>query len=471
MDLTKGNITKCLLLFSLPIIISYLFQQVYAITDAAIIGQNLSSSEIAGVSDVGCLTYIVMDFAFGCAGGFSALSAKAIGEKNLDHFRKSFAIQIVLTAIIGIIITFLALIFTKPLLSVIKLSPENPVYQYAYEYISIFFLGTLAQIFYNQIQSILRSYGDSVTPLIFLIFSTIMNISLDLLFIVVFKWGVAGAALATIISQLICAIGCFVYAFLKYPELRLHRKDFLIDWKYAFEHLKNGLPLGFQFSILAFGIIIMQAQVVNFDIQSGNPLNPAQLGYGATNKYIGLIMTPFNAFGAAFLSFVGQNNGAKNFQRIKEGLKKSYLIVFIAFIIVGGLCLLSCINGAYLYIFLNPSTITSDTIVYGTYYFFINIPLIYFLGLLFLWRNALQGLERPFFPFIAGVVELIARIVISLYFPSLVSPLDPTSNLAYFALMSSDVGAWILADVPLLIGMLKYFYCNKKLWTPKKESY
>ncbi|MFA6755672.1 MAG: MATE family efflux transporter [Bacilli bacterium] len=458
MDLTKGNITKCLLIFSLPIMLSFLFQQVYSLTDAAIAGQNLSATEIAGISDSGCLTYIVLDFGFGCTAGFSAITAKAVGSKNNDLIKKSFSIQIVLTFVIGLFLTILSIFCIDLLLKIINLVPGTETYEMARKYIFIFFLGTIAQLFYNLFNNILRALGDSLTPLLFLIFSCLLNIGLDLLFMITFKWGVAGAALATIISQTVSAVGCFIYSYKRYSVFHISLKDLSIDFKYALEHLKNGLPLGLQFSVLAFGIIIMQGAVVNFDNVSQDPLQPAQLGYGATNKLIGLFISVPNAIGNAVLAFTGQNYGAKQYQRIREGIKKANIITFVACLICTITSLLLCIKGAYLYLFLQKENITEATIKYGTYYYFANMPIFFFLGFLFVGRNSLQGIEKPLFPFLAGVVELASRIVISLYFPSLFNPSNPTSDLSYFMLMTGDGLAWMLAYLTLLIGLIINVY-------------
>jgi putative MATE family efflux protein len=468
-DLTKGNVTKSIIIFSIPILLSLIFQQVYSITDAAIAGQNLSANEIAGISDVGCLTYIVMDFGFGCTSGFSAITAKAFGANKMDDVKKSYSIQIVLTFIIGVILTIIGLLSIDSLLGFINIKKGNPVYEYGFTYIFIFFCGTLAQLFYNLFSNALRSIGDSTTPLLFLICSVILNIILDAAFIILFHWGVVGVAVATIITQVISAVACFIYAYKRYDVFRISIKDLNIDWKYAFEHIKNGVPLGLQFSVLAFGIIIMQGAVVNFDIASNDPTQPAQLGYGAVNKLIGALMCIPNGIGTAMLSFTGQNYGAKQYQRVREGIKKSTIITVISCFIITIISLLLCINGAFLYIFLSPSNINSQTIKYGTYYFYANMPLFFTLGLLFIGRNTLQGIEKPTFPFIAGVLELVVRVLISLYIPSLVNPSNPTSDISYFFLMSADVLAWITASIILYVGLIKNVYLNPLYKIEKKK--
>lgn len=193
-DLTKGTIWKVIVWFSIPILLSYIFQQIYTIADAAICGQYLNENQVAGVNNTGNIVFIVLQFAFGCTAGFSVVTSNYIGQKNLEGVRKSFATQIMLSFAISVILTIIAVLCINPLLMSIGLkSSSNPVqneiYEAAYTYVLIIFIGTITQIFYNLICSFLRSVGDSLTPLLFLIFSTILNILLDILFIAVFKWG------------------------------------------------------------------------------------------------------------------------------------------------------------------------------------------------------------------------------------------------------------------------------------------
>ncbi|MDD6226927.1 MAG: MATE family efflux transporter, partial [Bacilli bacterium] len=267
-DLTKGKEWKQLLLFASPIILSYLLQQVYTISDAAICGQTLSANEVAGVNDAAPLIFIFLQFAFGCTAGFTVITSNRIGNNDYKGVRKSFACQIVLCLIVTLLLTVISILCIDPMLNLINVTKEAniEVYNAAYSYCLVIFLGIIAQMYYNFICSILRSVGDSVTPLIFLFISTVLNIGLDLLFIMVFKMGVIGAALATILAQGLSTIGCFIYTFNKYDYLRLSINDFKNDINEYIMHLKQGLPLGLQFSVLFFGIVILQSKVVLFDI-------------------------------------------------------------------------------------------------------------------------------------------------------------------------------------------------------------
>ena len=462
-DLTKGKPWKVILYFALPIFISYLFQQIYAMADSMIVGLNLPN-QFAGVSDTSSLSFIILQFAFGATAGFSVLTSKMVGKRDINGIRKSFAISIWVSLIISIVLTVAAILATNFLLSLVQVTPENDMvtYQAAYVYITIIFGGLIGQVFYNLICSVLRAIGDSVIPLVFLIASSILNIVLDIIFVKFMPTeilGVAGAAIATIVAQAAAAIGCFIFTFIYYPQLRLSRKDFAIDWKFTYEHIKSGFPLGFQFSILAIGLITLQGAIVKFDL--GTSLHAAQDGYGAASKFTQFLFSPLNAIGTAMISYVSQNLGNKQFERIKQGCIQAYILGLIATLLVQVLGFLLCINGAYLYLFIQGDAVSESTIFYGTYYMFCTLPFYYILSLLFICRNSIQGLEKSFYPFMAGVAELVARTVISIYIPQWVSPDNLVSSAAFIGVCFSDCLAWIAADICLFYPMIRYIHLGK----------
>ena len=474
-DLTKGVCSKPILSFSFPIIISYLLQQVYSISDAAIVGQTLTAGEVAGVNDTTSLIFIFLQFAFGVSAGFCVVTSCRVGANDDEGVRRSLATQIMLSAGLTVVLTALALALLKPMLAWINVTPESPeVYNAAFTYCAVIFGGIGAQLFYNFICSFLRSMGDSVTPLLFLLFSTVLNIGLDLLFIIVFRWGVAGAAAATVSAQLISTVACFVYAFVKYPKIRLRPADWKIDIGDALLHAEQGIPLGLQFSVLAVGIIVMQSVVVKFDILDGAMVsNAAQNGFGAANKLHNLLMTPLNGLGSAMTSFTAQNMGADKPERIKKGtLQAIGIMAVIAGISVAGGLLLS-INGTYLRIFLSADKITKETIRFGNDFLYIDLSLYVFLGFVFVMRNCVQGIGRPQFILGAGAAELVGRVVICLILPALfaggeVSAAAPRA--AYYALCFADPAAWFAADLVLLVPFVRnimkmdygYFYRTKR---------
>ena len=460
-DLTQGSCWKTVLRFSFPIILSYLLQQVYSISDAAIVGQTLSAQEVAGVNDTTSIVYVFLQFAFGVSAGFCVITSCNVGSQNQPGVRRSLATQIVLSAALTVLLTALALALLDPMLSWLNVTPESgTVYTAAYTYCAVIFAGIGAQLFYNFICSFLRAMGDSVTPLAFLLFSTILNVGLDLLFILSFGWGVAGAAFATVLAQLISTVACFVYAFVRYPELRLHREDFAITKNDLTQHIAQGIPLGLQFSVLSIGVITMQSVVVEFDMVSGLIVsNAAQNGFGAASKLNNLTMTPLNAFGSALTSFTAQNLGAGKHERIRSGAIQSAIIMTAIALLCAGTGLLLSIGDTYFHIFLSADKITPDTIRYGNSILYVDYAMYVFLGGIFLMRNCDQGIGKAQFTLGAGAAELVARIAVSTFLPAAVAGgavSAGSSPLAFYALCAADPAAWIAADIVLCIPFIRH---------------
>ena len=459
-DLTEGTCWKTIFLFSIPIIISYLLQQIYTISDAAIVGQTLAADEVAGVNDTSPIAFIFLQFAFGVSAGFCAVTARSVGAHDEAAVRRSLATQIVLSAALTVALTALALVLLNPMLAWINLTPASgEVYRAAFTYCAIIFAGIGAQLFYNFICSFLRSLGDSVTPLLFLLFSTALNVGLDLLFIVTFHWGVAGAAIATVLAQLLSTIGCFCYAFARYPKLRLHREDWAITRHDIGQHAFQGIPLGLQFSVLAIGIIVVQSVVVKFDILDGQMVsNAAQNGFGAANKFTGSLMTLLNGLGTAMTSFVAQNLGAGNFERIRKGARQALVMFAIATAISAALGFLSTIGNFYLHLFLSADKVTADTIRFGNGYMRVDMSLMLFLGGVFLLRNCVQGIGKPQFILGGGVAELVARVLVCLLLPAAVAGGEVSAaapHTAYLALCLADPMAWFAADLVMVIPFIR----------------
>lgn len=472
-DLTKGKPYKQLIIFMIPILISYIFQQVYTISDAAIVGKYLSAAEVSGVNVVYSLIYIVLQFAFGCSSGFSVITSNYAGEKNEEGIRKSFATQIFLSAVISVMLTILAVLLIKPLLAYIDLKPSEEDYQYAQMYLLIIYIGLFTQVFYNMMVSVLRSIGDSLTPLLFLIGSTILNIALDFAFILLFRWGVAGAAFATIFSQFVAFIACLIYSLVKYPFFRVKLSDFRMSWKFVYSHLKLGLPLAFQFSILAIGLITLEKAMVLFDIGHGDGVFDCKIAYGAAVKFNDFLMCPLTALGTACLSYSGQNYGSKDAGRLKKGLKQALILMLIIYVILAVIGVTCSINGFYTGLFLSAENNNDRVRFYASTYMIVDSCMYFSLGLLFVGRNYLQGIGKSLFPFLAGVCELVGRIACAEFMPRLVDPSNPVSDKAFVSVCFSDSLAWIFAFLILFVGIYIYLIKGKAfkdINTPKIEE-
>ena len=461
MDLTQGVCWRTILKFSLPVILSYLLQQVYTISDAAIVGQTLTAQEVAGVNDTNALVFIFLQFAFGVSAGFCVITSYYVGMRDDRGVRRSLATQILLSAALTVVLTALALALLNPMLAWINVTSDNAaVYHAAYTYCFVIFAGIGAQQFYNFICSFLRSMGDSVTPLLFLLFSTVLNVGLDLLFILAFRWGVAGAAIATVTAQLISTVGCFIYAFTRYPQLRLHREDWRVSWYDIRRHLARGVPLGLQFSVLAIGIIVMQGGVVQFDMRGGVMVsNAAQNGFGAANKLCSLVATPMNALGTSMTSFTAQNLGAGHYDRIKRGSLQALLMGCILAALAAGVGLLLSRNDLFYHVFLSADKVTADTVRYGNTLLYVDFSMYLFLAFIFVIRNCVQGIGRSAFVLGAGAAELVARIAVCLLLPDAVAGGAVSADapqLAFYALCAADPMAWIAADAVLAVPFIRH---------------
>ena len=403
---------------------------------------------------------IFLQFAFGASAGFCTVTSCFVGARDSAGVRRSMATQIVLSAALTAVLTALALALLDPMLAWINVTPASgEVYRAAYTYCAILFGGIGAQLFYNFICSFLRSMGDSATPLAFLLFSTILNVGLDLLFILSFHWGVAGAAIATVAAQLISTLGCFLYAFLKYPELRLHREDWRITRRDVTRHLIQGIPLGLQFSVLAIGIIVMQSVIVQFDTLGGEMVsNAAQNGFGAANRLFNLVATPMNALGGAMTSFTAQNLGAGQYDRIRRGTLQALGMVSILAILAAGTGLLLTRGDFCYHVFLSADKVTPDAVRYGNSLLYVDFSMYLFLGFVFVVRNCVQGIGRSGFVLGAGAAELVARITVCLVLPGLFAGGAVSADapaMAFYALCAADPMAWIAADTVLCIPFFR----------------
>ena len=417
--------------------------------------------------DGGRGVFIFLQFAFGVSAGFCVITSYYVGMHDERGVRRSLATQLLLSAALTVVLTALALVLLDPMLAWINVTPaHHEVYTAAHTYCAIIFAGIGAQLFYNFICSFLRAMGDSVTPLLFLLFSTVLNVGLDLAFILVFRWGVAGAALATVLAQLVSTIGCFIYAFVRYPVLRLHREDWRITLMDVKRHLARGIPLGLQFSVLAIGIIVMQGGVVQFDMLDGRMVsNAAQNGFGAANKLNSLVMTPMNALGTAMTSFTAQNLGAGRYDRIKKGTLQGMVLMGVIMALAVGIGMLLTIDQLYLHVFLSADKVTEETIRFGNSSLYVDFALYPFLGGIFLFRNCAQGIGQSPFVLGAGAAELVARIAVCSLLPAAVAGGAVSTQapaLAFYALCTADPLAWIAADavlcVPLIRNILRMNY-------------
>ncbi|GAA0824259.1 MATE family efflux transporter [Clostridium tertium] len=432
-DMTTGNPVKLILLFSIPLLIGNIFQQFYSMVDTIIVGRFIGVDALAAVGSTGSMSFLINGFVVGLTSGFAVLVSQKFGAKDEEGLKKSVASALVLSLIATGVVTLVSVLLAKPMLHLMN-TPDN-IIDDANAYIIIIYAGTIATVVYNIIAGILRALGDSKTPLYFLIVASILNIVLDIIFIVNFSMGVAGAAWATIISQGVSGLLCIIYTYKKYKILRLKKEDFKVKSRVYKKHLKIGIPMALQFSITAIGIMTVQGALNVFG-------SSAIAAYTAASKVLQIVMQPAITFGVTMATYCGQNLGAKNYIRIKEGVKKCTEISVITSIIAG----IILVFGGKFFVGLFIENPDASILAYAQEC--LNYSAIFFipLGLIFIYRNALQGMGESFVPMIAGAFELIARAVVAFTLPSFIG---------YTGICLADPVAWLSAAIPLGIYYFK----------------
>ncbi len=422
-DMTTGSTVKNIVKFCLPLMFGNLFQQLYNMADAIIVGKCVGKEALSAVGAVGPLNFLIIGSVIGLCSGFAIPVAQRFGAQDTQGLKKYVANIIYTSVVMAIVITVGAVLFTKPLLNILNTPAE--IYDDAYNYIVIIFAGIGATMFYNLLASIVRSLGDSKTPLYFLLFSSVLNVSLDLLLIEVFNMGVRGASVATVISQLVSGILCFVYVKRSFPILHVTKETAKPDIKYIFSLLKNGLPMALQFSITALGSVMLQSNIngLGADVI-------AAFTIGAKTQL--MIVLPAETIGLTMATYCGQNLGARKYNRIKKGIGSGFILAAV-YSILG--VFVAKFFGPYLSLLFVES---SETTVIALAQQYINMGSYFYLVLsvLFLLRNAIQGLGYSITAMMTGVFELIARGIGGFVF---------VKQFGYDAACLVNPGAWIVA--------------------------
>lgn len=410
-DMTVGSPMKLILFFSIPLLIGNIFQQLYNMVDTIIVGRRIDTDALAAVGLTGPMSFLVIGFVSGLSSGFAVLVAQRFGAKDEEGMRHCVGILVILAAAVTAAVTFLAVVFARPMLRAINTPDE--VFEQSYQYIVTIFAGIFTTVIYNILACILRALGDSRTPLYFLMVSSALNIGLDLLFIVDFGLGVRGAALATVIAQGVSGICCFLYIVQKYPILRLSRKDFKWDGKLAVKHMSIGLPMAFQFSITAIGVIVLQGALNLFGKDN-------IAAYTAALKVEQLVSQPAGTFGVTMANFTGQNLGAGRVDRIRKGVRQASVLT-LCFAVFGMVVMMTC-GEPLTRLFIDETKDlekVGEIICTAKQYLHISAAFFPFLFMIFIYRNALQGVGRSFMPLMGGVVELLVRCVAAVTLPGL----------------------------------------------------
>lgn len=428
MDMTKGNPAKLILAFTIPILIGNLFQQFYSMVDTAIVGQFVGVGALAAVGATGGVIFLVQGFVNGLTHGFSVIVSQRYGANDEVGIKKATATSIYLSAIATVVLTIICVVLAKPVLQLMN-TPAD-ILEDATSYVTIFFGGLVSIIVYNLLASLLRAFGDSKTPLYFLILASITNIILDLVLIINFKMGVAGAAIATVVSQGLSGLLCYFYMIKKFDILTLKREHFKYDPVLVKELMYVSLPMALQYAITAIGVMILQVAVNSFG-------STTVAAFTAATKVEQLVVQPGIAIGMTMATYAAQNLGARRIDRVRQGARQSAWITIVTNALSSVIVIF--LGGYIVQLFIPSANVEALPISME----YLKITAIFYpvLGLLFLYRFALQGLGNTVVPMFAGVMELVMRTIVAFTLPGL---------LGYQGVCLASPLAWIGATVWLI---------------------
>lgn len=441
-DMTVGNPVKLIISFMIPMCLGNIFQQFYNIADSIVAGQFIGVNALAAIGSTGSLMFFVTGWLNGLASGFAIIVAQMFGAKRYDRMRHYVAMSVYLMAVFSIVMTVGFEMANGTILHMMN-SPAE-VFSDVKGYMAVIYAGLGVTALYNALAAFLRALGDSKSPLYFLIISAVINVILDIVFIVVFGMGVEGCGYATVIAQGISAIFCLVYIVKRFPILHLKKEDFQVSMDSFKRLLALGIPMGLQFSITAIGTIMVQGAV--------NIYGPAHMaGFSAAGKIQNIVATVFVAFGATLATYVGQNRGAGKMERVRAGVRYTQYMVLAWSVFT---MVVMFFLGKYLtYLFVSPSE--TDVINVAVTYFHTVFWAYPFLGSIFIYRNALQGMGYGLVPMLGGIFELVARAGIVMLV---------AGRTSFAGVCLSDPAAWLAALIPLIPY---YIYVMKKKYGTK----
>lgn len=437
-DMTSGSPAKLIFGFAIPMFLGLLFQQFYSMVDTLIVGKFLGVNPLAGVGSTTSLNFMVLGFCMGVCNGFAIPVAQMFGAKEEHRLRRYMTNGAWLCIVFSIVMTLVVVAVCRPVL-VLMQTPEE-IFEYAYVYIVIVFWGIPCTFLYNILAAIIRSLGDSKTPVIFLAISSGINIVLDLVFVLVFDMGVEGPAIATVLAQGVSGIICLWYMYRKFPVLHASREEWRPEFSYMGKLCYIGIPMGLQYSVTAIGTLVLQAAV--------NGLGAAVVaGVTAGQKINAFIQCPLEALGQTMAPYVGQNMGAEKYDRIGKGLKSAVGMGFA----VSVLCfVLAIFFGKQLtMLFVDAS---ETTIISYSYQFLLYCTGGYcLLTLVNTVRFTIQGMGFSVFAILSGIMEMIARILAATVVVQMIG---------FTGTCLAHPMAWLFADVFLIPA---FFWCRKKV--------
>lgn len=431
-DLSQGNVTRIIISFYVPMFFTNLLQQIYSFADTAIVGNGLGDNALASVGNMGSLHFLIIGFSVGLGNGFAILIARYFGAKDYDRLRHCFGALINLSVLIIVVLTVFSIVFLREALVIIN--TDEIIIEDSLRYGYIVYGGLCVTIAYNVSAAVLRALGDSKTPLYAIIVSTVANIVLDYIFIFSFKTGVEGAAIATIIAQLISAVMC-IYRISQIDILRLAREDFKNDIMMYNNLLKNGVPMAFMNSLTAIGCMVVQSFVNDFGVSH-------TAAYSTCSRYNNMFMQPACTTSNTISAFAGQNCGAGKYDRIKKGIFVCIGIVGVSYMLLGSI------------MFFFPRFLASlllkgdEAIEIASQFLRICGVALIFVDLLFVFRGAVQGMGYAVVPMLSGMLEMVLRISVIILL---------SKSFGFIATAYAEVVAWTGALMFNAVGFVYYY--------------
>ena len=432
-DLTKGNPTRLMLSFALPVCLGNIFQLFYSLADARIVGSTLGNEALAAIGATTAITTLLIGFLQGLTNGFSIIVAQCFGAKQTDQLKKASAGTFLLSFITTILLTALALLFLNPLLHLLNV-PQD-LFDSASAYIRILLIGMLITMLYNALAGILRAVGDTVAPLLFLICASLLNIVLDLTFILVFHLGVRGAAYATILSQMVSVVLCFTYMWKRYPIFHLEKADFHLDSKMVKKLYSSGFSMALMMSLVFFGTLALQCTINTF----GTDIIVA---HTAARKVTEFNFLPISVMGITMSTFCSQNFGAGQFNRVKTGIRQSLLLCWLWVLVIIFLAYTCAPFFIYLVTGTKETTVTAPASLYlkvNSLFYFVSS------GISIL-RNGLQAIGDHITPVFSSLIELVGKILIAF----LLAPV-----LGYMGIIIAEPIIWCFMVIPLIVKFVR----------------
>ena len=444
-EMTAGRALPLIFNFTMPLLMGNLLQQTYSLVDAAIVGKFLGINALASVGASTSVVFLILGFCNGCCGGFGIPVAQKFGARDYSTMRRYISVSLQLAAVMSVVIAVVTSILCGDILLMMR-TPDI-IFQNAYYYLLITFIGVPCTFFYNLLSSIIRALGDSKTPFWFLLFSAVLNILLDLFCILVLDWGVAGAAIATVFSQGVSAVLCYGYMMRHFDILRGTPDERKFNGALARRLMYIGVPMGLQFSITAIGSIMLQS--------ANNALGTACVAaFTAAMRIKMFFMCPLESLGIAMATYTGQNYGAGKPERIWMGVKVSALMMIIYWAFTFCILMLGARTFALLFVEASELEILKDTEL------FLHISVSFFpvLGLLCILRYTIQGAGYTNLAMLSGVSEMIARVLVSIY---------AVPAFGYLAVCFGDPTAWIAA---VLFLVPAFIFVYRRLLRMRREQ-